>query len=51
MKNYKYFVALLASLEHDDENIENVKKHFLEPINEPLTDKYLNDIINCWKSY
>ena len=51
MKNYKYFVALLASLEQDDENIENVKKYFLEPINESLNDKYLNDIINCWKSY
>ena len=50
-KNYKYFVALLASLEHDDKNIENVKKHFLEPINEPLSDKSLNNIINCWKSY
>ena len=50
-KNFKYFVALLASLETNDENIEKVKKHFLEPINEPLNDKFINDIINCWRFY
>ena len=51
MKNYKYLVALLASLETNDENIEKVKNHFLEPINEPLNDKFIDEIINCWKSY
>ena len=51
MKNYKYLVALLASLETNDENIEKVKNHFLGPINEPLNDKFIDEIINCWKSY
>ena len=51
MKNYKYLVALLASLETNDENIVKVKKHFLGPINEPLNDKFIDEIINCWKSY
>ena len=49
IKNFKYFVALLASLETNDDNIEKVKKHFLEPINIPINDKFINDIINSWK--